>query len=386
MLEDTGRIFLSQAEGKGLRLSLELADDLPPYLLGDVGKLRQVMINLMGNAVKFSETGEVWLRAHTQAMEEDPDRVMLRLEVEDSGPGIQQDDLDQIFETFVRFDQTSHTQRGTGLGLSISKSLVEMMGGEIGVESEVGQGSLFKVNIPMVLADRETVMLEETPLPEVIGLQAGQKDWRILVVDDNQENLLLLTTLLAQAGFTLQEAENGAEAVAKFEEWRPHFIWMDVRMPIMDGYEATKKIRALPGGGKVKIVAVTASVLDEPRQEILAAGCDDVVRKPFREQEIFEAMARELGVEYVYRDRPEAPAQPEGMELSAEMLAELPPELLQELQETTLALDREATLAVIERIEEYAPETAASLNALVQNFQMGRIRELLAEMEQDNGN
>ena len=385
MLEDIGRIFQSRAEEKGLGFHLELADDLPPYLLGDAGKLRQVVINLLDNAVKFTEEGEVWLRTRTKAIAENPDRVMLQLKVQDSGPGIQPDNLDEIFDTFVRFDQASHKQRGTGLGLSISKSLVEMMGGEIFVESEVGQGSLFKVNIPMALADGEAAMLDETAVPEVIGLQAGQKDWRILVVDDNQENLLLLSTLLDQVGFTLQGAENGEEAVVKFQEWGPHFIWMDVRMPVMDGYEATRKIRALPGGGEVKIVAVTASVLEEPRKIILAAGCDDVVRKPFRDQEIFEAMARELSVEYVYRDRSEAPAQPDGMELSAAMLAELPLELLQELQETTLALDRRATLAVIERIEEDAPETAAGLSALVHSFQMGRIRDLLKETETING-
>jgi signal transduction histidine kinase/ligand-binding sensor domain-containing protein/CheY-like chemotaxis protein len=385
MLEDIGRIFQSRAEGKGLRLSLDLADDLPPYLLGDAGKLRQILINLLDNAIKFTQQGEVWLRARTGAMEGNPDRVMLQLQVEDSGPGIPQDDLDQIFDTFVRFENAPHTQRGAGLGLSISKSLVEMMGGEIAVESEVGQGSLFKVNIPMPLTDMEAGLPDEIHVPEVIGLQAGQVDWRILVVDDNRENLLLLTNLLAQAGFTPQEAEHGAEAVAKFQEWRPHFIWMDVRMPVMDGYQATKKIRALPGGEKVKIVAVTASVLEEPRGEILDAGCDDVVLKPFRDQEIFDAMARELGVEYIYRDRTEAPAQPAGIQLSAQMLADLPPEQLGELRQTTLVMDREATLEVIERIEAHAPQTAANLRALVENFQMGRIRELLKETGTRNG-
>ena len=385
-LEDIGQIFQSRVEGKGLRFSLELADDLPSYLLGDVGKLRQVLINLLDNAVKFTQAGKVCLRARTQTMPEESDKVMLQLEVEDSGLGIEEDNLEEIFETFGRIEHTYQSQTGTGLGLSISKSLVDMMGGEIAVESDVGQGSLFKVNIPMPLADGEAVMPDKPPLSEVIGLQAGQKDWRILVVDDNRENLLLLTNLLAQTGFTLQEAENGAEAVAKFREWRPHFIWMDVRMPVMDGYEATKQIRALPGGEKVKIVVVTASVLEEPRKVILAAGCDDVVLKPFRDQEIFDVMTRELGVEYLYRDRSEAPAQPEGIKLSAEMLADLPPELLQELSHTTLVADREGTLEVIEEIEDYAPDTAANLRALAQNFQIGRIRELLKEMDTDNGN
>lgn len=384
-LEDIGRMFRSRAEGKGLRFSSEMADALPPYLLGDAGKMRQVLINLLDNAVKYTQEGEVCLRVGAQVMDEDPEGVMLQFEVEDSGSGIPPDHLDDIFETFVRYEQASQAQAGAGLGLSISRSLIEMMGGEIALESEVGRGSLFTVNIPMLLGDGQAAPSDEAPEPEVIGLQPGQPDWRILVVDDNRENLLLLSDLLAQTGFSLQEAENGEEAVEKFQEWRPHFIWMDVRMPGMDGYEATKQIRALPGGKEVKIVAVTASVIDDPQQVIQASGIDDVVLKPFRDQEIFEVMARELGVEYVYRDRTEAPAQPEGIELSAEMLADLPPELLQELNQTTLVADREATLAVIERIEDHAPETAASLRALVEDFQMGCLQDLLDETETDNG-
>jgi signal transduction histidine kinase/CheY-like chemotaxis protein len=384
-LEDIERIFRSHAEGKGLRFSLELAHDMPPYLLGDVGKLSQVLTNLLDNAIKFTQEGEICLRARTQTMADDPERVMLYLTVEDSGPGVPPDKLEEIFETFVRFEHKDQTQAGTGLGLSITKSLVEMMGGKITVESEEGQGTLFKVNVPMLLADGEGVMPDEPSVPGVIGLQAGQQDWRILVVDDNQVNLLLLTDLLAQVGFSLQEAKNGEEAVARFQEWRPDFIWMDLRMPVMDGYEAIRQIRLLPGGDTVKIVAVTASVIDDPQPVTLAAGVDDVVLKPFRDQDIFEVMARELGVEYVYRDRAEAPAQPEWIALSVEMLADLPPELLQELKETTLVMDREATLAVIERIEEHAPETAANLRALVENFQMGRVRDLVMETKAQNG-
>jgi signal transduction histidine kinase/FixJ family two-component response regulator len=387
-LADIERVFRSRAEGKGLRFDLELADDPPPYLaylVGDVGKLRQVLFNLLDNAVKFTQEGGVYLRARAEAMAQDPERVMLKLEVKDSGPGIPRDHLDEIFETFGRYDHDQQTEAGAGLGLAISKSLVEMMGGEIAVESQVDQGTHFELNIPMLVADEEVAKPEEPAQPEVIGLRPGQPDWRVLVVDDNRENLLLLTDLLAQAGFAVQEAENGAEAVAKFQEWRPHFIWMDVRMPGMDGYEATKKIRALPGGDEVKIVAVTASVIEERQQVIQDTGVDDIVLKPFRDQEIFEVMARELGVEYVYRDRAAAPAEAAEIELTTEMLAELPPELLQELHQTTLVADLEATLAVIERIEEHAPETAASLRALVEDFQMGRIRALLKETGTDDG-
>ena len=172
----------------------------------------------------------------------------------------------------------------------------------------------------------------------------------------------------------MQEAANGEAAIAVFEDWRPHLIWMDMRMPVMDGYTAARRLRALPGGEAVKIVAVTASAFEEQREEILASGCDDLVRKPFREHKIFEAMARLLDVEYVYELTGQEPARARGTDLTAEMLADLPLDLRQELDETTLALNREATLEVIERIGEQAPDTARGLRALVEGFQMGRIR------------
>jgi Amt family ammonium transporter len=219
------------------------------------------------------------------------------------------------------------------------------------------------------------------PAPEIIGLQDDGTEWRILVVDDNDENRLLLSNLLREIGFSVQEAENGQEALALFQQWHPQLIWMDMRMPVMDGYQATKKIRNLPGGDAVVIAAITASVLEEQRAEILAAGCDDLVRKPFRDSEIFEVMADHLGVEFVTQEGPAPAIQLKEINLTAEMLAELPPELLQELREITLTLNRDAAFAVVERIADQAPETGAGLRELVDNFQMSRIHKLLAETE-----
>jgi response regulator RpfG family c-di-GMP phosphodiesterase len=152
-----------------------------------------------------------------------------------------------------------------------------------------------------------------------------------------------------------------------------------MRMPVMDGYEAVRQIRRRPGGDKLPVIAITASAFREQRPEILAAGCDDMVFKPFREHEIFEVMARFLGVEYVYEKPDDAAAPIDDAVLTAAMLAELPPELLQDLDETTLVANREVILEVIERIREHAPDTADNLRALVQNFETDRIRELLAE-------
>jgi CheY-like chemotaxis protein len=378
MLQDVGQMMKSRAEGKGLRFTIELDPALPPYVQGDAGKLRQVLINVLGNAVKFTETGDVWLRARSQPMA-GPDMAMLQLEVEDSGVGIPQERLEEVFESFVRLDHSHTMEKGTGLGLAISKTLVDMMNGEITIESEPGQGSLFKIKIPLQMVEAGTTIPSKAPVAEVIGLQADQPDWRILVVDDNLENRVLLTTLLTNIGCNVKEAKNGEEAISIFQEWHPHFIWMDMRMPVLDGFAATRKIRTLTGGEAVKIVAVTASVLEERHDEILVCGCDEVVRKPFRDHEIFESMARQLDIKYLYQDRGAEAAQKQGINLTAEMLAGLPPDLFQDLRKATLTLEREAIFAVIERIEQLAPGTAKGLRTLTDNFQIGQIRDLLGD-------
>lgn len=386
MLQDVGQMMTSRAEGKGLQFNLELDAERPRYLLGDAGKLRQVLINLLGNAVKFTEAGEVRLGVSAQTVAGDPARVMLQFEVADSGPGIPQDKLDTIFETFVQLDSIPDAESGTGLGLAISQSLVDMMDGETRVESELGKGTLFKTNIPFQLAEADAAVSDKAPAAEIVGLQADQPEWRILVVDDNPDNRLLLTTLLTRAGFKVREAENGETAVTLFQAWQPDFIWMDMRMPVLDGYAAVRQIRTLPGGEGVKIVAVTASALVEEHAPILAAGCDDVVRKPFQQQDIFEAMARYLRCVYRTKEDKVGLAEMQAGDITVAMAAALPPEMRQELCETTLTLNREATLEVIERIADQAPDTAVGLRRLVQNFQMGRLEELLAKAEQKNDN
>ena len=204
---------------------------------------------------------------------------------------------------------------------------------------------------------------------------------RILVADDNEDNRALLTMMLERVGFTVREADNGETAIEAFNSRHPHLICMDMRMAVMDGYAATKAIRQLEGGKEVKVLAVTASVFEEQRDEILSAGCDDLICKPVRENEIFDAIGRLLGVQYEYADV-EQPAVPDsGIELTQEMLSQLPPELLAELRRATLVLDRAVMAVLIERIEAHAPETAKGLQRLVDGFQFEQIRDLLRRME-----
>ena len=305
--------------------------------------------------------------------------VIVRLEVEDSGLGIPPELCEGIFEPFYQGKHPQLSQKGTGLGLSISKSFVEMMDGKINVNSTVGKGSLFRVEVPLALAETAEVVNIHTAGQAVRGLKPGEPACRILVVEDNRENRLLLSNLLIHVGYEIREAKNGEEAIDLFQQWHPHFIWMDIRMPVMDGYEATTKIRSLPGGDTVKIVAITASVFNEQRQDILAAGCDDVVNKPFKDYEIFETMARMLDIEYLYEEHGEEAVPRERISLTKEMLADLPEELLRELRGAILLLNSEAITAVIERIGPLAPETAQGLQTLLDGVQMGRLQELIAK-------
>jgi two-component system sensor histidine kinase/response regulator len=292
------------------------------------------------------------------------------------------------------------------------------MGGTIELESEAGEGSLFRLKLPAKIAAAADVRTSADDKPRVIGLAPTEKTWRILVADDNRENLLLLKSLLEGVGFFVLEAKNGKEAVAAFKKESPDFIWMDMRMPVMDGYEATRRIRKWEARGqkteargqrtevrsrnkigedfdsnssfriphsafkRVPIIAITASAFREQRHEILAAGCDDMVIKPFRAHEIFEVMGRFLDIEYVYEPVSEAaPARGREVELTAAMLADLPDGLFQELRGATLSLNREAALEVIARIAGHAPEVATGLKELVDNYRMAELQDLLGEAD-----
>lgn len=380
MLQDIGLMFEGRAENAGLRFYLDRDSSLPQYITSDISKLRQILFNLLGNAVKFTTEGSITLRTSTQAIKGDSSMVALHLDVKDTGPGIAPEQMERIFEPFVQAKRFKTNTKGTGLGLAISKSFVELLDGEISAESEVGKGSLFHVTIPVALAEAAEVVDLKAIRRTVLGLESGQPVWRILIVEDSAENRLLLSSILHQAGFEIREAENGKEAVTLFQEWQPHFIWMDMRMPVMDGYKATATIRELPGGGEVKIVAITASAFKEQRKNIIEAGCDDVVHKPVQSHEIFESMAQQLGARYIYEDQNQATLA-ESAILTAEMMAGLPAYLREALRRPAQYLDASATNQVVERIRSNHPETADGLQLLVEEFSFDQIMKLLNESD-----
>jgi CheY-like chemotaxis protein len=252
--------------------------------------------------------------------------LLLTFEVEDTGIGIAAEDQARIFDAFVQLGNPGR-QKGTGLGLAITRRFVQLMGGTIWVESTPGRGSGFRVEVPVERAPELEVSVG-TDWDRIVGLEPAQRDCRVLIVEDEQENRIVLERLLQNAGFLVRLAEDGARGVEMFQSWSPHFIWMDLRMPGMDGIEATRRIRALNGGREVKIAAVTASGLEGERKEVLAAGLDDYVRKPWRPNEIFECMARHLGIRYRRAAPSRAPSKSPDWAMRPERLAALPPGLV----------------------------------------------------------
>jgi signal transduction histidine kinase/ligand-binding sensor domain-containing protein/DNA-binding response OmpR family regulator len=381
LLEDIRVMIQSMAGELGLSCTFDTQAVAHEYLSTDGGKLRHILINLLGNALKFTTEGGVALRAATESVRGSSEHCQIVIEVKDTGRGIDQADHERIFDSFVQV-RGSSTMAGTGLGLSICKIYADLMGGGIEVESAVGKGSLFRVRLPAGIADTaETKTLMEVR-PRVIGLANGQAGPRILVVDDSPENRLILSSLLEEAGFSVLLAENGKVALDVFERDTPDFIWMDMRMPVIDGYEAVRQIRRRPGGDTLPIVALTATAYKEQRLRILDSGCDDIVVKPFREHEIFDMMTRFLKIAYVYDQGTEPePITGSGTELTSGRLAELPAQILKDLDEATLELDLDAIQEVIDRIAELAPDTARELQAITRDFEISRIRTLLSSSQ-----
>ena len=352
MMRDIADLMRQRAEAKGLQLTLQMSDDVPHIVLADEGKLRQVILNLLGNAVKFTSQGHVTLRLATRPMQ-DPCRVTLVIDIVDSGEGIAGEDQERIFEPFVQLGPKSD-QKGTGLGLGITRQFVALMGGLVRVESAPGTGTTFHVELPVEPAKVSAMAASGDRDPRVVRLMPGQPEYRVLIVEDQAENWQLLGRLLEQAGFQVRVAQNGAEGVEMFREWRPQFIWMDWRMPVMDGLEATRRIRALEGGHDVKLAVLSASVFKEETEQVLAAGADDFVPKPIQFSRIYNCMEHHLGVRFTFDDvRP--CSEETGSELDPAALAALPSALRAGLADALVSLDAARIGELVRRVSEEDP-------------------------------
>ncbi|MBD1913260.1 DAHL domain-containing protein [Leptolyngbya sp. FACHB-8] len=387
------QMFQFKAESKGLQLMVEQSSDLPQYIRTDESKLRQVLVNLLGNAVKFTQTGAIVLRVQWQ-----PDTNTLHFAVSDTGIGIAPEERDRIFDPFAqaKATQQSHqgiplqAQDGTGLGLAISHRFVQLLGGEIWVESQIGDGSTFHFTIQAPIAERDGILIQSSQR-QVIGLEPGQPTYRILIVEDKLENRQLLVELLRPIGFEVQEASNGQDAIEQWKAWSPHLICLDLRMPVLDGYQVAEQIRTQRQNNEAPtiIIAITGSAFEEDRDQALAAGCDDFVRKPFRAEIIFEKIAQYLGVRYRYAAEPGSLSLHTSV-LTPEMievvhLNQMPPAWQTQLHQAAICVDAEVIRQLIEQIPESQADLAKALTHLVDQFQfeeiVARTKQLLLKID-----
>ncbi|MEG4106315.1 ATP-binding protein [Microcoleus sp. S13_C5] len=380
LLNDMEEMFQLQAMEQQLQLIFDCSSETPEYVQTDQMKLRQVLINLLSNAIKFTKKGVIRLRV--SAFRDNKNQHLplsnyqLHFEIEDTGAGIAADELDKLFQAFVQTKTGTKSQQGTGLGLAISQQFVKLMGGVITVRSEIGRGTTFAFDIPVSAVDTPATQPVKPPR-RVIALERNQPRYRILIVDDRSDNRQLLIKLLAAFNFELQEATNGIEAIEKWSSFEPHLIFMDMWMPVMDGHEATKRIKATVKGQATAIIAVSASNADEAQSVTVSDDCDDFIHKPFRDTEIFATLHKHLGVRYIY-DEPESV--PESTQIEAptpETLAALPADWLAALEKATIECDLELILSQIEQIRDRNDALASALAAFANQFQFNQILALI---------
>ena len=449
LLDDLQDMFQLRAKSQELQLLFEREAEVPQYVRTDDVKLRQVLINILSNAIKFTQSGAVVLRvrklensgvvdlldsptvvfdtttsirdfsiissdyATVELREEAEDStrfqvIFLQFEIEDTGVGIAAEELGNVFNAFVQTASGQKTQKGTGLGLTISRQFVRLMGGEIVVESQLELGTTFKFEIPVGAAYAADV--PAGPINrEVIGLEPNQPCYRILIVDDREDNRQLLVKMLSPLGFGLQQATNGREAIEIWENWQPHLILMDVRMPVMDGYEATQEIKARiqqreqeqqengemsishPDSPIPKIVALTASTIEGRRSFALLVGCDDFISKPFRKTEIFDTLNKHLGVKYLYSNSTDFISTGDRSNLSdptpnavLAYLPQLPAEWVENMKQVIRNADFDLIARTIEEIRDAHPEFAEILQGHLNNFDYQKILNLIAETEESD--
>jgi PAS domain S-box-containing protein len=368
LVADLTGMFRLRTETKKLRFEVEVDQGVPDGVVTDERKLRQILINLLGNAIKFTEQGHVLWRMRVESSDTLPTRLLV--DVDDSGPGIAASDRERIFNPF---EQAAAGIRsgGTGLGLAISRQFARLLGGDVTVTSEEGRGSCFHVEISLGQAGAERMQVVISSR-RVIGIKPTTDPHRVLVVDDQPENRKVMARMLEAVGFRIREANDGAEAVARFAEWRPHAILMDMLMPKMGGAEAIRQIRATAAGLTPFILAVSASAFPENRQQALAAGANDFLSKPFREADLLERLRVPLGVEYISVD---VPAQPTpaatpvfGNGAATPALAQIPAPLREEIHTAAVHADYDRLMALADQLAALDADGARLLRQTVERF------------------
>jgi two-component system, sensor histidine kinase len=368
--------YTPKATAKKLQLMHEPDGTTVRYVTGDQEKIHHILSNLIDNALKFTREGGVSLRSRTRSRD---GQDWLEVEVEDSGQGIAPGDLDRIFGAFEQAEAGQMNQGGTGLGLTICREYARLMGGDLNVTSRLGQGSCFHLALPVQKASDASLPQAPEPARRNMRLKPGQPPCRVLVVDDRDTNREILVKMLAPLGCCTIEAVNGQAGLEAFQTQKPHLVLMDAVMPVMDGREATRRIRALPEGERVPIIAVSASVFKDQLQEVMAAGASDFLRKPLREEELYTKLAKYLPFEFEYAEDGEKKASMASTtpaELAQE-LAQLPQELRDQLVAAARGLDKASLLALMAPFAAIAPGVAQRLHTLAESYRFDLIEEMI---------
>lgn len=379
LLDDLAAMFRLRAEAKALRFEMSVDGEPVPYVVADEGKMRQALINLVGNAIKFTERGQVTLQVSLESRV--GDQLWLVARIQDTGVGISAEDQRNLFEPFSQVKGELNTQEGTGLGLAITRKFARLMGGDISLTSEPGTGSVFRFEVPIGRGESDVAVLRDAHR-RVSGLRVGTAAPRILVVDDQLDNRDWLMKLLTSVGFSVQGAPDGNAAIRAWQEWNPRLILMDIHMPAMDGLEATRKIKADPRGKDTVIIALTASALDDDRHAISLSGADDFLAKPCREEVLLDKIRVLLGLDYDYENigATEGQSTDRTSALSAERLARLPLELVDELRKATLNGNKKLLDKLILRVpEEGDTESANVLQQLADRYEYDALTRLLED-------
>jgi signal transduction histidine kinase/DNA-binding response OmpR family regulator len=379
LLDDLAAMFRLRAEAKALRFAMLVDGESVPYVVADERKIRQVLINLLGNAIKFTRRGHIKL--HVTLEQKSVNGLWLSAHVEDTGSGITDEEQSKLFEPFSQTRSGLNTEGGTGLGLAISRKYARLMGGDITITSSPGRGSILRLEIPLERGEAG-VAIKGIAHRRVIGICPGTRVPRVLIVDDQFENRDWLTKLLTSIGFSVRDADNGEAAIRNWEEWNPRLILMDVHMPVMDGLEATRRIKADPRGSETLIAVLTASVMEDDRRTVAQSGADDFLAKPCREDELLEKIRVLLNIAYEYEEMSGAEGQPLGgvAALNAKRLGQLPRELVEELRDATLNGNKRLLNQLILRVPETEDaECAQALQGLADRYEYDALTQLLEE-------
>lgn len=379
MFSDLESMFGTQASEKRIQFEVNKIGEIPQYVFADESKIRQILLNLLSNAVKFTRHGGVTLRV--TANKPESGLVRLIVEVEDTAPGIPREDHERIFKHFEQTTIGSESADGTGLGLAICEKFTRMLGGRISVSSRVNVGSTFRVEIPLTISsENPEVSGIQRANGKVVRLASSKAGSRILVASASPENRRLLVTLLESVGFEVGEAANGVELISKFEHWLPALIILDLVMPGMDVETTIERIRTLPTGKDVKIVAITERAFEDDRTIAHEAGANDFIQLPFNDHEIFDVVAKLLNVSYVYEEESEEGSNGKNLLLSEDIalaVSKLPETLLSDLRTATAAGYLFRLKELTTDVEAIDVALAQKIRAHAENYEYDALAQML---------